>query len=145
MSYSYQYPRPALSVDIMIFSLEQSVPEVLLIKRLNEPFKGKWALPGGFMEMDELLHDAARRELEEETNLFVGDLKQFGIYDQVDRDPRGRCISVIFYKILDKKPVETIAGDDAEEYAWFSYADLPELAFDHSRILKDAGSLFANN
>lgn len=142
MEYSYKYPRPSVSVDIMIFIKSIKEIEVLLIQRKNSPYQHFLALPGGFMDMDERLEKAAIRELKEETNIDVKSLKQFGIYDNPDRDPRGRTLSVIFYTILEKKPNNIKAGDDAKTVEWRSLNKLPELAFDHTQILKDASLLF---
>jgi len=131
--YTYQYPRPAVTVDAIIICNRISV---LLIERGREPFKGKWALPGGFVDMDEDLETACRRELEEETGLRVGELKQFKTYGSVDRDPRGRTISVIFYAFPEKELIP-LAGDDAAKAQWFLLDNLPELAFDHQQIIDE--------
>ena len=131
--YTYQYPRPAVTVDAILISKQNSV---LLIERGREPFKGKWALPGGFIEMDEELETACHRELEEETGLRVGELKQFRAYGGVNRDPRHRTISVIFYSFLEEES-EPMAGDDAAKANWFPLNSLPELAFDHQHILEE--------
>ena len=131
--YSYQYPRPALTVDAILISPERSV---LLIERGREPFKGKWALPGGFVELDEELETACQRELEEETGLRVRELKQFRAFGAVKRDPRHRTISVLFYAFTDEELVAK-AGDDAANAKWFSLEQLPELAFDHQQILDE--------
>ena len=108
----------------------------MLIERGREPYRGKWALPGGFIEMDEPLDVACRRELEEETGLKVGELKQFRAYGAVNRDPRHRTISVLFYAFTDDEP-EACAGDDAAKVRWFPIDRLPELAFDHQQILDE--------
>ena len=131
--FTYQYPRPAVTVDAVLISPRNSV---LLIERGKEPFKGKWALPGGFIEMDEELETACRRELEEETGLRVGELKQFRAYGGVNRDPRHRTISVLFYAFTDDELL-ACAGDDAAKVQWFSINQLPELAFDHRKILDE--------
>jgi 8-oxo-dGTP diphosphatase len=131
--YTYQYPRPAVTVDAILISKQQSV---LLIERGREPFKGKWALPGGFIEMDESLEVACLRELEEETGIRVGELKQFKAYGAVDRDPRHRTISVLFYAFTDEELI-ACAGDDAAKAKWFPINELPELAFDHHLILEE--------
>ncbi|HKI90574.1 MAG TPA: NUDIX hydrolase [Draconibacterium sp.] len=134
--YSYQYPRASLTVDAIVFVKEEDKFSVLLIQRGHKPFKGKWALPGGFIEMDEILEEACIRELQEETGLRVEKLTQFKTYDAVERDPRGRTISVIHFTQLDEKqPVK--GGDDAARAEWFSVDNLPELAFDHLQILKE--------
>jgi 8-oxo-dGTP diphosphatase len=109
---------------------------VLLIERGNEPFKSKWALPGGFINIDETLEQACKRELEEETGLKVDKITQFKTYDAIDRDPRHRTISTIYFTELNKKQHVT-GGDDAARADWFSVSNLPELAFDHEQILKE--------
>ena len=111
--------------------------EVLLVQRKNEPFQGKWCLPGGFVELDEKIEDAAHRELYEETGVSGIALQQFGTYGNPGRDPRGRVVGVVYWSILDSKP-ETTAGDDAANCRWFSIDQLPEMAFDHAMILREA-------
>ncbi len=134
--YTYKYPRPALTVDALVYTQVNGVNHVLLIRRGIEPFKDKWALPGGFVNMDELLEDACRRELKEETGLAVGKMKQFKTFDAIDRDPRHRTISVVFSVQLSSKK-EVSGGDDAARAEWFSVNDLPELAFDHQEIIRE--------
>lgn len=134
--YSYQYPRAALTTDALVFAKEKNTTFVLLIERGREPFKNKWALPGGFIEMDETLEDACKRELAEETGLMVDKMTQFKTYDAIDRDPRHRTISTIYFAELDKKQQVT-GGDDAARADWFPISDLPELAFDHAQILRE--------
>lgn len=134
--YTYAYPRPALTVDALVISGYPEYPLVLLIKREKEPFAGKWALPGGFADMDETLEEACRRELQEETGLVLPAMIQFRVYDALDRDPRHRTISVAFYSFIDGIP-EVLGGDDAAEARWFSIRQLPELAFDHDVIAAD--------
>ena len=131
--YTYKYPRPSVTVDAILISKQNSV---LLIQRSDEPFKGKWALPGGFIELDESLETACHRELEEETGLKVDKLTQFKAYGTVDRDPRGRTISVIFYSFQDEEAIP-MAGDDAANAKWFPLSQLPELAFDHQLIIDE--------
>lgn len=131
--YTYQYPRPAVTTDAILISGRRTV---LLIERGREPYKGKWALPGGFINMDESLENACRRELREETGLDVEKLKQFKAFGAVDRDPRHRTISVIFYAFLVDEP-QSVAGDDAAKTKWFPIGQLPELAFDHRLILEE--------
>ena len=136
MSYTYDYPRPMVCVDIVVLRKATDSHEILLIQRLNEPFKDHWALPGGFIEMEEDLIDSAYRELEEETGITQIQLQQLKTYGKPGRDPRGRTISVVFGGLLEEDQ-EAQAGDDAKETKWFSIAELPPLAFDHSLILEE--------
>ena len=134
--YTYEYPRAALTVDAIVFVKERNSTFVLLIQRGKEPFLQQWALPGGFINLDETLEVACMRELEEETGLKVDHMTQFKTYDAINRDPRHRTISVVYQAELEeKKPVK--GNDDAARAEWFSLDDLPELAFDHSEILDD--------
>nr|WP_321357449.1 NUDIX hydrolase [uncultured Draconibacterium sp.] len=134
--YTYKYPRAALTVDAIVFVKNDATTLVLLIQRGREPFKNKWALPGGFVDMDETLEKACIRELEEETGLQVEKMQQFRTYDAIDRDPRHRTISVIYsVEVEEQKPVK--GSDDAAQAKWFSTDDLPELTFDHTEILRD--------
>jgi 8-oxo-dGTP diphosphatase len=134
--YSYKYPRPALTVDAIVFTRQLSETFILLIERGKEPYKGKWALPGGFVEMDELLEKACIRELEEETGIKVSKMRQYKTYDEVERDPRHRTISVVYTAELPSKK-EVKGGDDANCAAWHPVSKLPELAFDHQKILNN--------
>ena len=135
MAYTYEYPRPAVTADCVVITRD-SEPKVLLIQRGNEPFKGQWAFPGGFMNMDETTEQCAIRELEEETGLKVTDIQQIGAYSKVDRDPRGRTVTVAYLAIIDK--AEVVQGlDDAAKAQWFSLSSLPKLAFDHEDIMND--------
>jgi 8-oxo-dGTP diphosphatase len=134
--YTYNYPRAALTVDAIAFVKEGNSVFVLLIERGREPFKNKWALPGGFIEMDETLETACKRELLEETGLAVEKMTQFKTYDAIDRDPRHRTISVIYFTELNEKQ-KVLGGDDAARADWFPVSDLPELAFDHRQILDE--------
>lgn len=134
--YTYNYPRAALTTDAIVFVKEANETFVLLIERGREPFLHKWALPGGFIEMDELLEAACKRELLEETGLVVDKMQQFKTYDAIDRDPRHRTISVIYYTELEKKQ-QVKGGGDAAKADWFPVSNLPELAFDHQQILMD--------
>lgn len=131
--YTYHYPRPAVTVDAILVSPER---KVLLIERGREPYLGKWALPGGFIDMDEELEVACRRELEEETGIRIGEMKQFRAFGGVHRDPRHRTISVLFYAFTDDELIAR-AGDDASNANWFPINNLPELAFDHLQILEE--------
>ena len=133
MSYTYKYPRPALTVDAIVFNNEN---EILLIQRSSEPFKDLWAFPGGFVDEDETVEKAVYRELEEETGIKQVKLKQFYTYSEPDRDPRHRTVTVAFVgKVL--SILQPKAGDDAKNAEWFKLADLPPLAFDHAQILKE--------
>ncbi|MBN1822399.1 MAG: NUDIX hydrolase [Prolixibacteraceae bacterium] len=134
--YSYKYPRAALTVDAIVITSKSDLPEILLIQRGNEPFKNMWALPGGFIDMDETLEKACKRELLEETGLKTGRLIQFKTYDAINRDPRHRTITVVYYTFIEK--TEEVKGDDdAVKAGWFPLTGLPPLAFDHSEIIGD--------
>lgn len=136
MKYTYKYPRPAVTADCVVMTNE-TTPKVLLIQRGAEPFKGCWAFPGGFMDMDETTEECAIRELEEETGLKLSVLHQIGAYSRVDRDPRGRTITVAYFAIIDS-PVAVNGLDDAAKAVWWPLSDLPHLAFDHYDIMQDA-------
>ena len=136
MAYTYEYPRPAVTADCIVMTRDDE-PKVLLIERGHEPFKGCWAFPGGFMNMDETTEQCAIRELEEETGLKVNEIKQIGAYSKVDRDPRGRTITVAYLALVDE-PLPVRGQDDAAKAQWFSIKNLPKLAFDHDEILRDA-------
>jgi 8-oxo-dGTP diphosphatase len=138
MSYTYDYPRPSVAVDCVIFGLDKTDLKVLLIQRGGEPYKHHWAFPGGFVEMDESLETAALRELEEETgvkNVFFEQLFTFG---NPERDPRGRVISVSYFALVNLEDHPVQAASDAENAAWFPFDKLPELAFDHQKIMETA-------
>ena len=143
MEYTYKYPRPAVTADCVVITREFE-PQVLLIQRGADPYKGCWAFPGGFMNMDETTEECAIRELEEETGLKVTTIHQIGAYSKVDRDPRGRTITVAYLAIIDE-PVAVSGQDDAAKAEWFPLFALPELAFDHADIMKDAIKLFMEN
>lgn len=136
MSYTYPYPRPMLTADCVVVDSQN---EVLLVQRGNEPYRGCWALPGGFMEMDETISCCAVRELREETGIKVmeDDLSIVGVYSTPDRDPRGRTVTVAY---LVHVPDGTVAaaGDDAAAVQWWPIEALPPLAFDHAAIIADA-------
>ncbi len=158
MSYTYKYPRPMVTVDAVVFREKpgksgldsksdksgldlKSNPdcvEVLLIQRKNYPFEGMWALPGGFVDMDETLEKAAARELEEETGLTGVKLKQLHAFSSLERDPRGRNIGVAFYGFTSPNNSKVEAGDDASDARWFLINQLPELAFDHLEMVEMA-------
>src|SRR5256885_7490752 len=135
---SYQYPRAALTVDCVVFGLDESELKVLLIERALEPFKGKWALPGGFVRVDETLDEAARRELEEEAGLKDVFLEQLYTFGEVERDPRERVVSVAYYALVKLSAHENKAATDADEAQWFAVSKVSKLAFDHAEILKMA-------
>jgi len=138
MSYTYTYPRPAVTVDCLIFRKVSGRWQLLLIQRDKPPFEAKWALPGGFVEIDEPLKTAAQRELKEETGLDETELKQFRTFGQPGRDPRGRTISVVYYGFLDGPAQTPNAGSDARHAQWFRLDELPGLAFDHDQIIQMA-------
>ena len=142
MSYTYKYPRPAVTADVVAITKEEE-PKVLLIQRAFEPYQGCWAFPGGFMEMDETTEKCAIRELEEETGLRLDNMVQVGAYSKVDRDPRGRTITIAYLAVVDV-PLSVIARDDAAKAEWFPINDLPTLAFDHDEIMADALNLYNN-
>lgn len=136
MAYTYEYPRPAVTADCIVITREAD-PKVLLIQRGGNPFKGSWAFPGGFMDIDETTEQCAIRELEEETGLKLTVLQQIGAYSKVDRDPRGRTITVAYLMIVDA-PMAVTGQDDAAKAEWWPLSDLPHLAFDHYDIMQDA-------
>jgi 8-oxo-dGTP diphosphatase len=133
--YCYDYPRPMVTVDMVIVTSEPR-PRVLLIRRKHAPFAGKWAIPGGFVEMGESLEAAAARELYEETGIRAGKLEQLRTFGDLGRDPRGRVISVVYLARANEKKLSPRAADDAAEVGWHSLFHLPPLAFDHKEILE---------
>jgi 8-oxo-dGTP diphosphatase len=135
---TYEYARPALTVDCVVFGLDDDALRVLLIQRGLPPFEGKWALPGGFVRIDETLEAAARRELEEETGLGKVFLEQLYTFGAVDRDPRERIVSVAYYALVNLRDHHVHAATDARDAGWFGVHDIPQLAFDHSDILQTA-------
>lgn len=140
-TYVYEYPRPAVTVDIILFTFYAGDLKVLLIQRKGEPFQSKWALPGGFVGMDEDLSVAARRELAEETSVTDVYLEQLYTFGQPDRDPRGRVITVAYFALLSADQTAGLqlqSNSDADDVRWWSMYALPELAFDHARILEYA-------
>lgn len=138
MSFTYEYPRPAVTVDAVIFRESNSGWMILLIKRGNDPYKDMWALPGGFIDMNETLEEAIARELFEETGLENMKLEQLHTFSTVNRDPRHRTISTVFWGIIQSSEISLNAGDDASEAAWFAIDKLPDLAFDHSEVIQIA-------
>ena len=134
--YQYKYEHPAVTTDCVIFTYEDWKLKVLLVKRGGEPYKGEWALPGGFLRNDETAKEGALRELREETGLEASAVGELGVFSDPSRDPRERVITIAFYALV--KPSEVEGGDDADEAAWFSIDELPELAFDHADIINAA-------
>lgn len=134
-TYSYSYPRPMVTVDAVVFVRVAGGREVLLIRRANEPFQGAWALPGGYLEMDETLETGVARELREETGLCGVALRQFHTFSALDRDPRGRTISTAYVGTVPEKPDSLAAASDAADLAWHPVDHLPEMAFDHRAIV----------
>lgn len=134
---SSSYPRPMLTVDVVVLTAEAGTLRILLIQRGNPPFEGGWALPGGFVEEGEQVAAAASRELAEETGLRLGALELLGVYDTPGRDPRGWTVSVVYLARV-QGASEVIGADDASEARWFDVEELPELAFDHALIVADA-------
>jgi 8-oxo-dGTP diphosphatase len=142
--YCYEYPRPQVTVDLAVFALIEGSPSVLLIRRGREPFAGKWAIPGGFLGMDEPAEDAARRELREETDLVIpGPIEPIGFFAKPDRDPRGRTISLAHAGVVRPGDAEVRGGDDAAEAAWLPFSAPLDLAFDHDEILAAAKAWLA--
>jgi|SRR6185437_5742145 len=140
--YCYKYPRPALTVDALVFAEEQKNLKVLLIQRKHEPFKGLWASPGGFLEVDETCKEGALRELKEETGMEGVELEQFYVFDAIGRDPRERIITVAHFGITDIAAHNNIKGrDDAVSAKWFDVEDLPPLAADHGLMISTAVSI----
>ena len=138
LSFTYKYPRPALTVDCVVFGLDDEDLKVLLIERGGEPFAGCWALPGGFVEIDETIEAAAQRELGEETGLGPVFLEQLFTFGAVDRDPRERVVTVAYYALVNIRDHRVRAATDARGVGWFPVADPPPLAFDHAVILATA-------
>jgi 8-oxo-dGTP diphosphatase len=133
--YTYQYPRPAVTVDMLILDKSGSSPKILLIERRNDPFAGYWAMPGGFVDENEDISDAALRELREETSLTDVALHQFGAFGKPGRDPRGHTITIAYWGIADN-PQQASAADDAKNLKWYEINNLPPLAFDHLEIIQ---------
>lgn len=135
-NYCYKYPHPAVTSDCVIFGFDGVAIKVLLIQRGIEPYKDKWAFPGGFMQIDETVEECAKRELEEETGLKTTSVEQFYTFSDVNRDPRERVITVAHYALVHLEEVK--GGDDAMSAQWFAMNEIPSLAFDHDRILRMA-------
>lgn len=136
--FSYKYPRPALTVDCVVFGFDEGDLKVLLIERALEPFKGRWAFPGGFVQVDEPLEEAARRELAEETGLKDVFLEQLHTFGEVHRDPRERVVSVAYTALVKLSDHRAKAATDAAQAQWFPVSRVPKLAFDHAKILEMA-------
>jgi 8-oxo-dGTP diphosphatase len=134
--YTYKYPHPSVTTDCVIFGFDGNKLKVLLIERGIEPFKGKWAFPGGFLKMDESAEEGALRELKEETGLTGAYIRQFHAFTAPDRDPRERVITIAYYALVRLQDVQ--GGDDAAKAQWFSLDEVPALAFDHDQILRMA-------
>lgn len=138
MHFTYEYPRPALAVDCVVFGLAHGQPpqlRVLLIERALDPFRGSWALPGGFVKEGETLDEAAERELTEEAGVTIGYLEQLYTFGAIDRDPRERVVSVAYFALVEETGHALRADTDAKEAAWFDASALPPLAFDHAKII----------
>lgn len=135
MIYQYKYPHPAMTADCVVFGFDGKQLHVLLIERGLEPYKGSWALPGGFMKIDETVEQCALRELKEETGVEDIYLEQFHVFSAVGRDPRERVVTVAFLALVRKSDFRLIAGDDAAGASWFELGKLPPLAFDHHDII----------
>ena len=142
--YTYEYPRPSVTVDIVVYGYDGGTQlKLLLIERGGDPYKGSWALPGGFVDLDEDLETAALRELEEETGVKDLFVEQLYTYGAVDRDPRGRVISVAYFSLVNLQDHPAVAASDATRAEWFALDELPELAFDHSEIIAQANRRLA--
>jgi 8-oxo-dGTP diphosphatase len=135
MKYCYEYPRPAVTADCAVITKKDNRWLILLIERKDLPYKGFWALPGGFLEMDETLEQCACRELLEETSISDVHLLQVHTFSDLERDPRGRTVSVLFYGYADYAETKPKAGDDAKNVSWFPLDELPHLAFDHQLVI----------
>ncbi len=136
--YVYEWPRPMVTADAAVFAFFDSRPRLLLIRRQREPFKGRWALPGGFVEIEEDLPEAAVRELAEETGLRDVPLEQLRTFGKPGRDPRGRTITIAYFGIAGNNRERVKAADDAADVRWFDIGDLPAMAFDHDEIVRCA-------
>ncbi len=135
--YVYDWPRPMVAADAAVFGSFEGKVKLLLVNRKNEPFRGKWALPGGFVNMDEEVEDAVARELEEETGLAGVPLEQIYTFSKCGRDPRGRVFTVTFMGFLTKRRPQVRAGDDAAKASWFDIEKLPkDMAFDHGEVTR---------
>lgn len=136
-SYCYEYPHPAVATDVALFAVNNKQLTLLLIQRKHDPYQGKWALPGGYLEIDEDLEAGALRELQEETGIQDVSIKQLHAFGQPDRDPRERVITVVYYGLVADN-VRAEAASDAQAADWFPLSALPPLAFDHDKIINIA-------
>lgn len=136
LKYSYKYPHPAVTADCVILGFDGANIKILLVQRKGDPFKGSWAFPGGFMQIDETAEECACRELEEETGLKNVTFEQFHAFSAVNRDPRERVITIAHYALV--KITEVKGDDDAADARWFAFDEIPHLAFDHDTILRIA-------
>jgi 8-oxo-dGTP diphosphatase len=136
--YCYAYPHPAVTTDVVVFTIREGRLQLLLIRRAAEPFRGQWALPGGFLNIDEDLDHCAARELEEETGVRGVYLEQLYTFGRPDRDPRERIISVAYFALVPSERLSIQAASDASDATWFPVAELPDLAFDHHEIIRKA-------
>ena len=136
MTHTYEYPRPAVTTDAVIFSRHNGEWQVLLIQRRNDPYQDHWALPGGFLDEDEDPDHGVVRELEEETSLTGVSLRQLGFWGRPGRDPRGHTVSLVYWTVVDGSRLAPAAADDAKALAWHPLDRLPRLAFDHDSIVE---------
>ncbi|MCM1142902.1 MAG: NUDIX hydrolase [Muribaculum sp.] len=139
--YCYAYPHAAITADIVVFGFDGKGLQILLVERGGEPYKGMWALPGGFMKIEESIEECACRELEEETNVKDIYMEQFHVFSRVGRDPRERVVTVAFLALVKKSDFHVIGGDDAAKAEWFKSDELPHLAFDHKDIIETANKV----
>ncbi len=137
-NHAYEYPRPALASDCVIFGFDGGELNLLLLEREKEPYKNKWALPGGFVFMDETTEACAKRVLFEKAGIKNMFIEQLYTFSDIDRDPRERIVSVAYFALVNKHQYELVAGRDTVKAEWFELSKLPKLAFDHSKILKVA-------
>ncbi len=144
MTYNYQYPHMAVTVDVVLFDSSSAKPSILLIKRANNPYKDHWALPGGYVDMKEKIEAAAARELSEETGAKIKHIEFLGYFDDINRDPRERTLSLAFWAKTQRHQQSIAAADDAKDAQWFAISELPELAFDHQAIIDIAIRKFNN-
>ncbi len=134
--FTYSHPHPAVTTDCVVFGFDGVRLNVLLVERGREPYKGRWAFPGGFLEIDEDAPDGARRELLEETGVQVTNIEQLGAFTRPDRDPRERVISIAYFTLM--RTADVAGADDAARAQWFAIGRMPELAFDHQQIFEQA-------